>query len=72
MLIQNPQFTIPKSRYDEFRHDNKFLRWGQAFHQYLCLEKITSSDRLWCDKLYNEADNEKAKAMVLAILDPNN
>ena len=42
---------------------NPALRWGQAFHQYFKLEKITSADKAWCDKLYY-ADSVVAKQMV--------
>lgn len=61
-----------KSRVDAFRHLNKSLRWGQAFHGYMKLEKITDiQDKAFCDRLYY-ADNEKAKAMVRSRLDKEN
>lgn len=47
-----------------FVHRNKALRWGQAFHQHFKLEKIQGQDKNFCDRLYNEADDAKAKAMV--------
>lgn len=66
-----PKFTIPKSRFDEFGRTKaknlNGLRWGQAFHQFMDLEKMTSQKE-WCDKLYN-APVLKAKAMVLEVLD---
>lgn len=44
------------------------LRWGQQFHQYFNLDKITSKHKIWCDTLYNAAD-EEAKRMVKAHTD---
>lgn len=65
--------TIPKTRFDQFRFDpNSGLRYGQAFHQFMGLEKITSNaNREWCDKLYNANDNQ-ARNMVKKVIDPNN
>lgn len=58
-----------KSVVDEFRHRNKALRWGQAFHQYMKLEKITNdADKRFCDRLYN-AEESVAKAMVQSRID---
>lgn len=61
---------FPKSRVDAFRHNNKALRWGQAFHQYMKLEKC-HEDKHFCDKLYNEVDEAKAKNMVASRTDEN-
>lgn len=62
--------TFPKSRVDQFRHNNKSLRWGQAFHQYMKLHKC-KQDKYFCDRLYNEPDDAKAKNMVNSRLDLN-
>lgn len=61
--------TFPYSLVAGFRHENKFLRWGQAFHQYAKLDKVVNhEDKEWCDQLYyaNDAD---AKAMVYSRTD---
>ncbi len=63
--------SFPKSLFDRFRHANKNLRWGQAFHQFMKLEKC-QQDKNFCDRLYNEVDEEKAKAMVISRLDRSN
>jgi hypothetical protein len=53
-------------------YDTKYLRWGQAFHQFLELNKITSEpNKTWCDKLYN-ADYAAALSMVYLVLDWEN
>ena len=57
-----------KSEVGKFVHRNKALRWGQAFHQYFKLEKVTGQDKYFCDKLYN-ADEATAKAMVASRTD---
>ncbi len=49
---------------------NPNLRFGQAFHQYFKLEKISGQDKDWCDKLYN-ADTATAKKMVEKATDSN-
>lgn len=57
--------TFPQSQIKQFHQTNPHLRWGQAFHQHMQLEKITSGiNKVWCDRLYYESDDEKAKAMV--------
>jgi len=65
--------SIPKSRFDAFRYDPASgLRWGQAFHQYMGLEKVTSNaNKEWADKLYYAKDNQ-AKNMVRKVLDESN
>ena len=55
-----------------FVHRNKSLRYGQAFHQFMKLEKIVDdSDKRFCDRLYNAID-EVAKQMIASRLDKNN
>lgn len=61
--------TFPRSTVDrfflEFWSDPKkkgTLRMGQAFHQYMKLEKV-SSEKDWCDRLY-QLDGEEAKKMI--------
>lgn len=66
--VQCEPISIPLSRLQAFRYDEKSsLRWGQAFHQYMGLEKVTQG-KVWCDRLY-QADNDVAKAMVHEVLD---
>lgn len=62
--------TFPKSKVEAFKHRNLALRWGQAFHQYMKLEKCVQ-DKHFCDKLYN-ADEKTAKAMVASRTDHRN
>ena len=60
-----------KSNVDAFVHKNKALRYGQAFHRFMKLEKITSpQDKEFCDRLYNATD-EKAKQMIISRIDHN-
>ena len=63
--------SIPKSVFKSFRHDNKNKRWGQAFYDHMRLHKVYS-ERNFCDRLYNETDDFKAKEMVKSRLDPGN
>lgn len=60
-----------KSLVDGFKHHNKALRYGQAFHQYAKLEKVVGSEKVFCDRLY-VADDKTAKQMIASRLDPNN
>lgn len=55
--------TFSKSEVDRFVHRNQSLRWGQAFHQHMKLDKVKGIDKNWCDKLY-AASEPIAKAMV--------
>lgn len=59
--------TFPKSKVDTFVHRNSALRWGQAFHQYMKLDKCVQ-DKDFCDKLYYVED-KIAKAMVASRID---
>jgi len=43
---------------------NKHLRLGQEFHQYMELEKITGSDKYFCDKLYYVPSDTEARRMI--------
>ena len=61
---------FPNSRVSQFKHTDKNLRWGQAFHQFMQLEKC-EQDREFCDMLYNASD-EKAKNMVRERIDTTN
>ena len=56
------------------------LRYGQAFYNYLGLEKLSiarytegkfSDEKIWLDRLYN-ADDATAKKMIEAHTDFNN
>lgn len=62
--------TFPVSKVKQFKHNNKALRWGQAFHQFMKLEKC-DQDKNFCDKLYN-ADEDVAKSMVASRTDHKN
>lgn len=63
--------TFPLSRVKKFKHANKALRWGQAFHQFMKLDKITGSDKSFCDKLYTAPD-DVAMSMVRSRTDNAN
>lgn len=70
-----PLPTIPLSRLNEFLAMTKLFplngrRFGQAFHDFLELEKSTSNKE-WNDRLYS-ADDSLAKSMVKSVLDINN
>lgn len=62
--------TFPRSRVDQFRHNDPTLRWGQAFHQYMKLHKC-KTDKMFCDRLYNASD-ELAKKLVHERIDESN
>lgn len=75
---ENVTITFPQTSVDRFFREKwphqkgKGIRMGQAFHQFMNLEKITSDDnKVFCDRLY-EADGNKAKAIILSVLDKNN
>lgn len=57
--------TFPKTAVDRFFNEHwpsvkdGHLRLGQSFHQFMKLEKITSDEKIYCDRLY-EADGAKA------------
>lgn len=54
-----------KEEVSRFKHNNKSLRWGQAFHSHFKLHKVQNQqDKEYCDRLYNEPNEQKAKAMV--------
>lgn len=64
--------TFPATAIALFRHTDNFLRYGQAFHQHMKLDKISNlKDKVFCDKLYN-ADDELAKQMIASRTDKNN
>lgn len=67
--------TIPLTRLNEFMAMIKLFplngrRFGQAFHDFLELEKVTSNKE-WNDRLYS-ADDDTAKVMVKSVLDIHN
>lgn len=53
-----------------FRHQSPLLRYGQAFHQYFKLDRVTGEDKIWCDRLY-QADDETARRMINEQTDKN-
>jgi hypothetical protein len=66
-----PLIQFPRSAVEAFRNpDPQNLRWGQAFYDHMQLHKCVQ-DRAFCDLLYNERDEAKAKAMVAALTDYN-
>lgn len=60
--------TFSASVVAQFRHSNKHQRWGQAFHDFMKLGR-SSCDTNFCDRLYNEPNEDKAKAMVRSRTD---
>lgn len=67
----NTAVFIPHSQVIEFNKNPvaKGLRWGQAFYDYMKMDKVTNPDyRAWADKLYNASDKE-AKVMVTQVTD---
>ncbi len=59
-----------QSEVDRFRHNNKSKRYGQDFYDFMKLHKITNpQDKMFCDRLYNEPDDDKAKAMIVSRTD---
>lgn len=63
--------TFTASSVKNFKHTDKNLRWGQAFHQYMKLNMV-NSDLEFCNKLYNEPDDKVAKQMVKDRTDKDN
>lgn len=77
--------SFPKSRIDRFEREywsqvKGSMRYGQAFHSYLGLEKLSidkytdgniSEEKVWLDRLYN-ADDATAKKMIEEHTDFNN
>lgn len=66
--------VIPHSKYVEFiksdMYMNKDLRTGQAFHNFMQLEKITGPSKRWCDDLWAASDSI-ATRMILNCIDYN-
>jgi len=64
--------VIPYTQIRQFRRTNTDQRWGQEFYDFMKLEKVQDpEDKAWCDELYNEPDDARAKVMVLARIDYN-
>lgn len=65
---------ISREYYDEFYRRlnggeiNSHLRIGQAFHQFMDLQKITGPAHAWCQRLY-QADGDIAHTMINSCLD---
>lgn len=65
--------TFPNTQYKKFNHANASLRWGQAFYNFMKLHKVTNpQDKEFCDRIYNEADDNRARMMVISRLDLQN
>lgn len=60
--------TFSNSMVQQYCHQNTSLRWGQGFHQFMKLERC-NTDKFFLDRLYNEENDEKAKAMVRSRTD---
>lgn len=60
--------TFSNSVVKQYRHENKHLRWGQGFHQFMKLERC-NTDKSFLHRLYYEQDDQKAKAMVRSRTD---
>ncbi len=58
-----------KKAVKDFKHDSTVLSWGQDFYQQMKLKSITGPDKSFCDRLRNEKDDKKAKAMVESRID---
>ena len=62
---------FPATSVANFRRTNLALRYGQEFHQYMKLEKVTDpKDKLFCDRLFN-ANDKLAKKMITSRTDNN-
>jgi hypothetical protein len=63
------RLTFTSSVIQDFKHENKALRYGQAFYQWMKLEKVVNEvDKRFCGRLYN-ADELTAKSMIFARTD---
>lgn len=63
---------FPISQVVRFKYKHKSLRYGQAFHNFMKLHKVTNpQDKEFCDRLWNERNDEKAKAMIISRTDRN-
>lgn len=62
--------TLSRSFVSQFKPQHTgVLRYGQEFHQWARLDKITNEqDKFFCDKLY-QAGDALAKAMIDNITD---
>ena len=61
--------TFSATVVSQFKHSNPHLRYGQAFHSYMKLDRVTGADLDFCDKLYQEPNEELAKAMIFSRTD---
>jgi len=73
LLFYGVKLMFPASRVKQFKAEIKSkglndLRYGQAFHNYMCLDKCTQ-DKDFLDALYY-ADQPTAVAMITAFTDP--
>ena len=60
--------TFPFSRVAGFVPKPNGQRWGQQFHEYMGLEKITNpTDKDVCDKIYNLPRDEAERIVNLRI-----
>ena len=73
ILEDTSVLTIPKTRFDQFRHHETGKRYGQAFYDFMQFEKITNEqDKAFVEKLYQEPDREVARSMIFSRLDHEN
>lgn len=69
-MSTDEQIRFPASLVNRFRHRNLSQRWGQAFYDFAELHK-SDRERDFCDRLYNEPDNDNARLMVAFRTDFN-
>ena len=69
----NPTMTVPRTRFSQFRRQDLSLRWGQEFYNYMDWYKVKSGDNAdYANQIYYEKSTEKARAMVLFLIDEAN
>ena len=82
LLLEGVTLTIPLSQFRDFEEawnvmnspdkPKNWLRYGQAFHTFAGLNKITSEpNRTWCD-IVHELDEPYAKALIRSRVDYGN
>lgn len=77
-MPQEPTIVFPRSRVEQFyrEHPNwhtvEKLRFGQAFYNFMQLDKVTGeANKAFCDRLFN-ADSMAAQRMVIDRTDRDN
>lgn len=66
------RLTFPKSKVDNFKHNNPHQTWGRAFYNKMRLHLIDHpQDKAYCERIMAEPDDERAKALVQSKVDKN-